>query len=154
MSYDPAMAIAGLVVTALAGWWAGQLVDGHVHRAPNGGVIAHLGDQHVEVVVSDGKLQLWLTDREEKVIPPAGHAVKVILKVTGRGQELTLILTPAGNHLQAGAPVEAGDTIAARVEVRASRKVMRTTFRWTPLDARQRLDDSFEANGQLLSPRR
>jgi hypothetical protein len=121
----------------------GPLVRGHVHKAPHGGVIAHVGDDHVELVVSDGLITVWLTDRAEKVISPGGEEVRVTYKVKGK-PVATVALQPTGDRREAKAQVEAGDVIAGRVEVRRDKKTLTTSFQWSPLDARQRLNDQVE----------
>jgi hypothetical protein len=138
-----AMLVGAFGSMPLGGAWGGPLVRGHVHKAPHGGVIAHVGDDHVELVVSDGLITVWLTDRAEKVIPPGGEEVRVAFKVKEK-PAVTITLHPKGDRREAKAQVEAGDVIAGRVEVRRDKKVLTTSFQWSPLDARQRLNDQVE----------
>src|SRR5262245_35170479 len=61
--------------------WLGPMVDGHVHKAPHGGVIAHAGPYHVEMFVSEDAIRVWILDDKEKVVPPpAGSALTLTVE--------------------------------------------------------------------------
>jgi hypothetical protein len=139
--------------------WSGPLVDGHVHKAPHAGVIVHSGPYHLELVVQDLAIQVWLLDQAERVVRPPADASLVLTfdrPVKGRirfkaGQngvlaepgtnEVALVLV--GDRFQATFTLERVVTtgFTAQAELRVGAKIFKSAFRWTPLDATHRLDD-------------
>lgn len=135
---------------------AGQMVDGHVHKAHHGGVIAHFDRKHVEVVVGEGLVTVWLLNEKERVIPPKGirGQVRLVLEksVDGGTKTQTVVLQKVADHLEASADVQEADTVTGTLEFRLKGRVTKAAFRWTPLDARKRLDDSLDQEGLYIGP--
>jgi hypothetical protein len=132
------------LLLAAALLFAGQLVDGHVHKPPHGGVIAHAGPYHVETVVSQGFVDVWLLDKALKVVPPAGHSLAATVR-PGEDAPQRLTFAPHDDHFRAAVDLSAVPAMAVEVRVDAGRRAAaRASFRWTALDARQRLDDSLD----------
>jgi hypothetical protein len=144
-------------IAIVLGFWSGQLVDGHVHRAPHGGVLAHCGPYLVEVVVRrtgdvteklpvsavlgqtpavvpDTEVDVWLlTERETAVNPGARR-----LKVRSGGREATLAVLGGGFS---GRMALRDPSIPLDVEVSESGHTEHVHLTWTNLDDRARLDD-------------
>lgn len=136
---------------------AGQMVDGHVFKAHHGGVIARLDRKHVvEVVVGEGQVTVWLLNKKEKVIPPKSirGQVRLVLEksVDGKRSTQTVVLQQVADRLEGSASVQETDTLTGTIELRLKRRVTRAVFRWTPLDARKRLDDSLDLEGLFVGP--
>lgn len=151
------------LVVLLAGW-AGPMVDGHVHKAANSGVIAHAGPYHVELVVLDDRVRLWVLDANERPVtlpassrvtvktdlplaPPSlgDHAVRPEATPGGKGT-LQLELQAVGDRFEA--PFDINRALVrgftARIELRVAGRLLPAALSWTPLDARHRLDDARE----------
>ena len=57
----------------------------HHPEPKNGGVVLEFGEHHGELVLTDGKIQLFLSDHDGKSIAPKGFsAVAMILSAQGR----------------------------------------------------------------------
>jgi hypothetical protein len=126
--------------------WAGELVDGHVHRAPHGGKIAHLGDGHLELRVNETELQVWLLDQRMRPLPPGPRSLRLTLAPKGRPTQ-TVVLTPAGDHLRATVDLTGLPDLQITAELRSGRRTAHASFRWTILDAKERIDDSDPSDG-------
>lgn len=138
------MAAMLTTLAVLLAGWAGPMVDGHVHKAPHSGVIAHAGPYHIEVVITDTAMRIWLLDQKEQTVPPpAGSTIQV---KADRGFR-ELVLRPAGERYEA--PFDLQRVLATgflgRVELRLGSEKIRSEFRWSTLDARHRLDDRASA---------
>jgi hypothetical protein len=139
---------------ALLAVWAGALVDGHVHKAPHSGVIAHAGPYHLELVVKDHLVQVWLLDGQERTVPPPpgsslslviDHPLERPIKGTRR-----VALQRATDHFECPFRMDpmAGFTADAQLTVRRQR--LRARFVVTLLDFRDRLDDTLDTGGEKL----
>jgi hypothetical protein len=140
---------------------AGPLVDGHVHKAAHAGVIVHAGPYHLEVVVKDRVTEVWLLDQRERVVrPPEGSSVTLVVTVpqTGPVGSEPRALAGLAKHdhfelsLALGSVITTGFT--GRISLRLGSKTHEARLRWTPLDAKHRLDDSFGRREQLRGKRR
>jgi hypothetical protein len=139
------------------GFWAGQLVDGHVHSAPHGGVLAHCGPYLVEVVVRrgpdvaeklpvaaltgqtravvpDARIQVWLLTEKEMPVMPAGRKLKV--RSTGHHASL-----PAQDDGFQGKLAVSDREVPLDLELIDGGRVQRAHLVWSALDERERLDD-------------
>jgi hypothetical protein len=132
--------MAGLLLL-LVSLWGGELVDGHVHRAPHGGKIAHLGAQHLEMRVDEKQILIWLLDEEMRTLPPNGRALQVTVSPKGRPRQ-ALVLVPIGDHLRAAVDLMGLPELQVSAELKNGRKPLKASFRWTILDATDRIEDS------------
>jgi len=87
-----------LFVAALLSWSAGA--SAHDPRGPNGGWVADAGSYHVELVSKSDKLELFVSDENQKPIPAPGFKAIAILVVEGKSQRV--LLAPAGSALLSG----------------------------------------------------
>ena len=96
-----------LMIAALLFWstsaWA------HDQKGTHGGWIEHAGSYHVELVSKSGKLELFVSDENQKSIPATGFKAIAILVVDGKSQRI--LLEPAGSVLLSGT---ASFTLAAK----------------------------------------
>ena len=87
-----------MVVAALLTWaacaWA------HDSRGPNGGRVADAGKYHVELVSKSDKVELFVSDGNEKSISATGFKAIAILVVDGKSQRI--LLEPAGSARLSG----------------------------------------------------
>jgi hypothetical protein len=121
---------------------AGQMVDGHVHAAPHGGVISHAGRYHLESVVDEKYIDVWLLDGHMKTVPLVRHALGAILRFQQPDRAPQNVpFTVDGDHFHA--PVDLAGLPTLKVEMRldAGKKQARAAFRWSVLDARH-IDDT------------
>jgi hypothetical protein len=140
-------------VTLLA-LWAGPLVDGHVHKAPHSGVIAHAGAYHLELVPKDRVIQVWLLDQRERIVPPASGATLSLdfdrpLSRPVKGAR-SIRLQWATDHFEASFGMEPITGFTARAHLFVAGQRLRATFRVTLLDLRDRLDDRLDMEGEKL----
>jgi hypothetical protein len=145
------------VVLAL-GIWGGQLVDGHVHKAPHGGVLAHCGPYLVEVVVRrapdvadrlpvaalvgqakavvpDAQVEAWLLSEKDTAVTPGARK----LKVRSAGREAAL---PVRGDGFAGTLAVGDREVPLEIELVEGNRTARTHLVWSNLDDRERLDDA------------
>jgi hypothetical protein len=143
--------------------WAGQMIDGHVHKVQNGGVLVHCGGRVLEVIVRRrgellGQIPLvdieaWLFDEKDAWVPPAGRTLR--LREAGRRKEVTLEVVR--DHFEGKLPVSADDgPVPIEVDLIDRGRVKRARLTWTNLDERERMDDGgFQKNRPRLErPRR
>jgi hypothetical protein len=102
--------LASLLLASIAAWADGK--GGHHHHAPHGGQVQDAGGVHLEAVVKDGKLLLYVLDTNEKTLPPPSEGT-VKLAVGKQLHDLTL--KPEGEALSA--PLPAGTEGKALVAV-------------------------------------
>jgi hypothetical protein len=102
--------LASLLLAASATWADGK--GEHHHHAPHGGQVQDAGGVHLEAVVKDGKLLLYMLDANEKTLPPPSEGT-VKLAVGKQLHDLTF--TPEGEALSA--PLPAGTEGKAFVAV-------------------------------------
>lgn len=155
------LTIAG--VAAVAGLWVGQMVDGHVHKAPHGGVVVHAGPYHLEVVVLDREIEVWVLDRAERPATlPGGATVAVALRAGDQsgparqvcGAKRTVdasvpqLVFRQRAKARFTAPLVLGGAVGKGVwgcvQVRVGSKVHVAPFKWTLLDATHRINDGLK----------
>jgi hypothetical protein len=71
-----------------------------VRRGPNGGRVVEAGAYHVELVATQDAVELYLTDADDKPVPPTGFKGTAILVVDGKPQRIAL--APDGNTRLSG----------------------------------------------------
>jgi hypothetical protein len=140
--------VAGILLMLLS-WVGGELVDGHVHVAPHGGKIAHLGALHLEMRVEESRVRIWLLDQQLKAVPPKSLSLQVTISPKDRPKQV-LSLVPEGDHFAARAELVGLPTLQVTAALTTRGKRAQTSFRWTILDARERIDDSDPIDGQKL----
>lgn len=91
--------LAALLLASGAAWADGK--GGHHHHAPHGGQVQDLGGGHLEAVVKDGKLLLYVLDAQEKTLPPPAEAT---VKLTEGKRIHDLTLKPDGEALSVALP--------------------------------------------------
>jgi hypothetical protein len=69
-------------------------------KGPNGGRVVEAGDYHVELVVKDNVLDVFLTDSGEKPVPAKGFKAVAVLVTGGKSQRI--VLAPAGDGRLSG----------------------------------------------------
>jgi len=133
-----------VALVGLALLWSGPKVDGHIHKAPHGGVIVHVaGLRHLELVVADGMMRVWVLDERERVMPPkAGSTVTVNTDFGATSAPNLLRLELVGDHYEVRFRTDHGFT--ARVAATVAGRQVEAVLRWTMLDARDRLNDMTE----------
>nr|WP_249133081.1 hypothetical protein [Bradyrhizobium sp. AUGA SZCCT0182] len=87
-----------LMVAAMLAWSTGA--SAHDEKGTNGGWVAHAGSYHVELVSKSDKLELFVSDENQKSIPATGFKAIAILVVGGKSQRI--LLQPAGSALLSG----------------------------------------------------
>lgn len=90
-----------MVVAVLAG--SACVASAHDEKGTNGGWVAHAGSYHVELVSKSDKLELFVSDENQKSIPATGFKAIAILVVDGKSQRI--VLEPAGKLLSGKATV-------------------------------------------------
>jgi hypothetical protein len=71
-----------------------------VPKGPNGGRVVEAGAYHVELVATQDAVELYVTDADDKPVPPAGFKGTAILVVDGKPQRIAL--APDGNTRLSG----------------------------------------------------
>ena len=92
-----------LFAAALLSWSA--CASAHDHKGTNGGWVADAGSYHVELVSKSDKLELFVSDENQKSIPATGFKAIAILVVDGKSQRI--MLEPAGSALLSGTAIVA-----------------------------------------------
>ena len=87
-----------LFAAALLCWSAGA--SAHDTKGTNGGRVVDAGSYHVELVSKSDKLELFVSDENQKSIPATGFKAIAILVVDGKSQRI--LLEPAGSALLSG----------------------------------------------------
>jgi hypothetical protein len=87
-----------LFAAALLSWSA--CASAHDHKGTNGGWVTDAGSYHVELVSKSDKLELFVSDENQKSIPATGFKAIAILVVDGKSQRI--LLEPAGSALLSG----------------------------------------------------
>jgi hypothetical protein len=95
---NPRTAIIAFVLAAVMPALAHEVPMG-----PNGGRIVEAGAYHVELVASQHSIEVYVTDADEKPVPPAGFKGTAILVVEGKPQRIAL--QPDGNTRLSGKAV-------------------------------------------------
>jgi hypothetical protein len=61
-----------------------------VGKGPKGGRVVEAGPHHVELVVQDKVVDVFVTDAADKLVPVSGFKGLAILTVSGKAQRITL----------------------------------------------------------------
>ncbi len=105
-----AITLIGAVVTTLAVTFAGSAAaQEHAHGSPHGGQVRTVGKYHLEAVVKDSMLQVYLLDDKEKSLPPPKEG-RAVLQMGKAKHELKL--AASGDMLMAELPPEAAKHLA------------------------------------------
>jgi hypothetical protein len=62
----------------------------HETKGPNGGRVADAGSHHVELVAKETRVELYVSDAEEKPVPATGFKAVAILTAGGKPQRIVL----------------------------------------------------------------
>ena len=62
----------------------------HDAKGVNGGRLTDAGPYHVELVVKEGSVEVFVSDAKEQPLPPAGFKGTAILVVEGKPQRIAL----------------------------------------------------------------
>jgi hypothetical protein len=92
------MNVKFLFAAALLSWSA--CASAHDHKGANGGWVTDAGSYHVELVSKSDKLELFVSDENQKSIPATGFKAIAILVVDGKSQRI--LLKPVGSALLSG----------------------------------------------------
>lgn len=134
---------------AMLAIWAGPLVDGHVHKASHSGVIAHAGPYHLEVVVRDHVIQAWLLDGRERALSiPADSSLSMNLDppLPLKKKEFRRFK----DRFETPLDFDPSKGFSARAVLVIAGRKFDIAFRVSPLDLRDRLDDTLDRNGEKL----
>jgi hypothetical protein len=86
-------------------------------RGPHGGQLQMTGNYHVELLVADGKVQVWVTDHAAQAQPTAG-ASGAVMMVYPNGTITTLLAPTGGNELAGkNAQIKLADGVRVSVVV-------------------------------------
>jgi hypothetical protein len=78
------VALAGILITALP-------VGAHeVERGPHGGRVVEAGAHHVELVIKENAVNVFVTDASEKPVSTNGFKGVAIFTISGKAQRITL----------------------------------------------------------------
>lgn len=139
---------------ALLAVWTGPLVDGHVHKAPHAGVVAHAGAYHLELVVKDATIEVWLLDQNERVVRPvSGSSVSLTVnRALARPVKGTkrVVLRWSGDHFESSFGLDPLTGFSARALLVVGGKRLRANFTVTLLDLRHRLVDPLDLDDEKL----
>ncbi len=99
---QPLHAIVGLLCLSLAGGTHGRSDPPTEHiRASHGGQVSAVGPFQFELVVGEGELTLYVSDRNAMPVDTGDGSVKAI--ITGGKERYVVILSPAGENALRGA---------------------------------------------------
>jgi len=151
------MSSVPMVVVA---WLAGQMLDGHVHKVQNGGLLVHCGGQVVELVVRrrgergetgpTAAVEAWLFSEKDAWIPPDGRT----LRVREQGSKHEVALTQVRDHFEGKLPIGAEDgPLKLDVTLVYKGHTAHSRLTWTNLDDRERIEDGIEPRRGLLRQR-
>jgi hypothetical protein len=132
--------------------FCGVMVDGHVHVAPHGGVIAHAGGagHHLEMVVDEKGIDLWLLDQRLKTVSRERARVMTLTVTPSGGKAAPVSLGQQGDHLHGAVELPDPPRLSAVADVLIGKRKVRVTLSWGPLDERRRLDDTDPMAGLKL----
>lgn len=114
-----------------------EVVPEHDHRAREGGAVAMMGDDHLEVTaLRSGEIRVYLSDAFRKPVAATGRAGSVDVKLASGMKSAKLAPEPAGKFLRANAgPLPAAPTeVTVRLPVKDDPKYF-VTFLLDPIDA-------------------
>jgi hypothetical protein len=80
-------------------------VHAHEQRVgPRGGALVDAGTYHVEMVIRDKAIEIFVSDAQDKPLPAKGFKALAILAVAGKSIRVTLEPSPDGAKLTGLAP--------------------------------------------------
>ncbi len=84
--------IALLVLPSVAAFSQNKHAHNHgaVEKGPNGGQMVEAGDYHVELLTSDGIVNVNVMDHDNKPMPTKGYKGVAILSIDGKSQRIVL----------------------------------------------------------------
>jgi hypothetical protein len=152
------MVLPGMALLAVL---AGQMIDGHVHKVQNGGLLVHCGGKVVEIVVRrrgevvEGvpvvDVEGWLFSEKDAWLAPDGRTLR--LREIRRRTEVTL--QPARDHFEGKLPIASEDgTVPIELELSDRGRISRARLTWTNLDERERIDDGRISRPPGIAPQR
>lgn len=104
------LAIVTVLLAALPAW------SHEVAQGPNGGPVVEAGAYHVELVVKDKAVDVFVSDKNSKPVPVAGFKGIAILTIGGKAQRVSL--EPAeGTHLSGTSPVSVPNEVKGVVQL-------------------------------------
>jgi hypothetical protein len=83
----PASIVAAVVGVLLA---VGSSAAHEVKAGPHGGRVVEAGDHHVELVMKNNMVDVFLTDHNDKAVPASGYKGIVIVAIDGKSQRIVL----------------------------------------------------------------
>jgi hypothetical protein len=89
-----------------------------VEKGPNGGRVVEAGAHHVELVVKDNAVNVFMTDASEKPVSINGFKGVAIFIISGKAQRITLE-PKEGAHLFGTSPVALPAEPAGVVQITA-----------------------------------
>lgn len=96
-------------------------------KGKNGGQQADAGDYHIEAVVKDSSLTVFVSDQKEKTISTTDFKGTAILIVNGKAERFTL--APEGeNKLTGTASVQLKAPIKGAIQITNSSKTVQAKF--------------------------
>lgn len=99
--------LAAAALATVAGWgpWAAVLpARAHDAKGPNGGQLTDAGKYHVELIGKGTRLEVFVSDANDKPLPATGFKGLAILVIDGKPQRIPL--QPEGaDRLSGTAPV-------------------------------------------------
>lgn len=78
------------------------LVHAHAHEqriGPRGGALVDAGSYHVEIVIENKTIEIFVSDANDKSLPATGFKALAILAVGGSSVRVTLEPAPDGSKL-------------------------------------------------------
>jgi hypothetical protein len=99
MSKLYALLVSALLALAPAAAMA-QHKHSHEEIGPNGGRVEHAGASHMELVIKDSAVRVYLYDDDMKPIAAQGAEVNVTVQAQGKRE--TVKLQPAGSNVMEG----------------------------------------------------
>ncbi len=72
----------------------------HTHEGKFGGRVAEGGDHHVELVIKEDVIEVYVSDEDDKPLKSTGYKGVAIFTVAGKSQRITL--EPSGDTLLSG----------------------------------------------------
>lgn len=84
--------VFSLIFVAMSSVFAQEHHGDHKHGSPHGGVVKSAGDYHLELLVKEGKMTVYLLDGKEKSLSVANAKGNAILQtVDGKASNAVLI---------------------------------------------------------------
>jgi hypothetical protein len=105
------VALATILLTAL------PTAAHEIEKGPNGGRVVEAGAHHVELVVKENAVNVFLTDASDKPISITGFKGVAIFTISGKAQRI--MLEPKEAHLSGTSPVALPAEPAGVVQITA-----------------------------------